>query len=93
LKAVRRSTPESKFASKYRTAATYLDDKLANELIKVYAEKRRKAPASQIARSYVDALPSSPRRPDGDREQKYARALEKARGSKLRDPGCSRKHC
>jgi len=92
LKAVRRNTAESKFASKYRTSATYLDDRLGSELIAVYTEKRKGAPASQIARSYVDALPWPPRRPDGDREQKYTTALEKAR-SKRRDACGGRKEC
>lgn len=93
LKPVRRSTLEGKFSSKYRAAATRLDDDLANELIKIYAEKRREAPASQIARSYVDALPWAPPLRDGDREQTYAKALSKARESKRQDTGCSRKHC
>lgn len=80
LKAVRRSTLEGRFASKYRSAATYLDDRVADELIKVYAEKRREAPALEIACSYVDALPCIPPLPDGDREQAYAKALDKQRG-------------
>ena len=49
LGAVRRSTLEGKFASKYRSSATYLDDGVASELIKIHAEKRREAPASDIA--------------------------------------------
>jgi ABC-type microcin C transport system permease subunit YejE len=93
LKRVRRSTLEGKFASKYRTTATYLEDDLANELIKIYAEKRRRAQASTIACSYVDALPCVPRLPDGDREQAYEKALDKGRCSKRRDIGGCRKHC
>jgi len=81
LKAVMRSTLEGKFASKYRSAATYLGDGVANELVKIHAEKRRGAPASEIARSYVDALPCIPPLPDGDREQAYTKALDKQRGS------------
>ena len=90
LEAVRRSTLEGKFASKYRSSATCLDDGVANELIKIHAEKRREAPASDIACSYVDALPCIPPLPDGDREQAYAKALDKQRGPKRQDKGGSR---
>ena len=93
LKAVRRSTLEGKFASKYRSAATYLGDGVANELVKIHAEKRRGAPASEIARSYVDALPCIPPLADHDREQAYAKALDKQRRPRRQDKCGSRERC
>jgi len=53
LAPVKRSTLEGKFASKYRTAATPLEDEIAKELIEIYDQKRRQARPSQIARSYT----------------------------------------
>jgi hypothetical protein len=93
LRAVRGKTCEGRFASKYRSTATCLDDELAIELIKIYAEKRRQAPDSEIACSYVDALPCLPPLPDVERDQTYAKYLDEARGSKRRDVGCRRKSC
>jgi hypothetical protein len=92
LTAVRRSTLEGKFASKYRAAATDLDDELAKELIQIY-EERRVDPDSAIARAYVDALPWSPPRPDSDRKETYKKMERKAGRSKQRDVCGGRKRC
>jgi hypothetical protein len=90
LKEVKRSTLVGKFASKYRSSATCLDDKLANELVEIY-EKRRADPASRIAGSYVDALPWPPPLPDGDRKKTYEKLKRNAGRSKRQAGG--RKHC
>ena len=93
LESVKRSTLEGKFASKYRTAATYLDNEIADELIKIYDERRIAARSSEIAHSYIDALPFAPSRPDGDREQAYAKMLDKRFHMNRQNSGVRRKPC
>lgn len=93
LRAVDRTTPPSQFASKYRATATCLDDELANEMIEIYDEKRNRAPRSEIARCYIDALPWPPPLRDDEREQTYAKCCDGACSSKRRDARRRRTPC
>jgi hypothetical protein len=93
LRTIRRGTSAGQFASKYRSATSYLEDEFAKELIKIYDEKRSRALRSELARSYVDALPSLPPRIDIEREQTYAKLRDDVGRSKRRDLCDSRKRC
>jgi hypothetical protein len=93
LRTVKRSTPPGQFASKYRSAATYLDERLAKEVIQIYDGKRSRAPRSEFASSYVDALPWPPPLIDVEREQTYTKCRDEACGSKREMRVKRRKPC
>ena len=74
-----RSKPEGQFSSNFRTRAHCLDDAMADEIVEVYADMRRRAPDSAIARFYDEALPWPPPKVDRQRERTYERLLAEAR--------------
>jgi hypothetical protein len=91
-----RSKPEGQFSSNFRTRSHCLDDAMADEIVGVYTEMRRRAPRSAIARSYDEALPWPPPKVDGHRERTYERLLAEARegGSTPKNPQQpSRRRC
>ena len=59
---------EGHFGSCFRSRAKPLEPELAEELIRVYNNKRREAPNSTIAKLYYDALPWLPPKIDEKRE-------------------------
>ena len=93
LSVVKRNSRPGQFASKYRSSATILESDLAKELIDIYDNRRSRALRSQLARSYVDALPWPPPLTDSEREQTYAKCSDEAFGSKRRDAAPRRKPC
>jgi hypothetical protein len=85
-------TPEAQFASNFRARATRMDESSARELIQVYRSKRRRAPASAIARTYIEALPWPPPSPDAVRVLTYEKLLTEARRSRVQRVHGGRKH-
>jgi hypothetical protein len=86
-------TYESQFAADYMARAKPIDPRQAGEVIRVYGEKRKKAPTSAIASSYAEALPSPLLKVDDRRRRKgtYEKFLREARQPQLGDPSCSRR--
>ena len=78
IRKVRRTTPESKLASKYRSGSTCIPEELADELIRIYRRRRREADPSAIACHYEQALPWPPPTIDRDRQQTYTQKLAEA---------------
>ena len=82
---------EGHFGSSFRSRAKALETDLAEELIRVYNNKRRNAPDSAIAKRYCDALPWPPPKVDEERKRTYSQKLSEARGSKTGSACGSRK--
>jgi hypothetical protein len=75
---------EGQFGSSFRSRSEPLDADLAEELVRVYTRLRKKAPLSAVAGRYVDALPWSPPKIDGERKKTYLEKLSEARGLRAR---------
>lgn len=73
----RRTTVEGGLASRFRSRAHPLSQPMAKEVIDVYRGHRDNAQTSDIARTYLDALPFDPPSPDHKREATYHRHLHK----------------
>jgi hypothetical protein len=91
-----RSKPEGQFSSNFRTRSHCIDEAMADEIVEVYTDMRRRAPNSAIAHSYDEALPWPPPKADGQRERTYETLLAEARegGSTPKNPQqTSRRRC
>jgi len=64
-----RTTWLGRFASAFRSRCTPVVKDLAKELIA--AHRRQSAKRGVVAKSYVEALPRNPPKPDTDRKAKY----------------------
>jgi hypothetical protein len=90
----RRETIEGQFSSCFRSRTTPVPEEIAEELDRVYTQKREQAETSKspaIACSYEQALPLLPLKFDRDRRARsrtYKQKLKEARRSKPRD-GCA----
>ncbi len=62
---------EGHFSSKIRSRTRPLEPKLAQEVVKVYERKRKKAPDSAVAATYDEALPWRPPKVDRSRKATY----------------------
>lgn len=82
---------EGYFGSRFRSRAKPLEPDLAEELIRVYNNKRRNAPKSALAKRYCDALPWLPPKVDEERKRTYSQMLSEAGGSRLRSACGGRK--
>jgi hypothetical protein len=60
-----------KFASKFRSRREPLEEKIAREVIQVFAEHLLASPPEALATSYIDALPYPPPVIDTDRRATY----------------------
>lgn len=78
-----RTTWVGKFASKFRSRTSPLDERLARELVEVYAEARLRAKPHELAGDYVDALPFAPPRKDCQRRNTYNALLAQAGGNRV----------
>lgn len=74
ISGVQRDTPVARFASKFRSRRQALPDDVGDELLRVYAEFRKKGAA--VATGYEDALPYTPPKVDRDRGGTYRRLLQ-----------------
>jgi len=72
-----RTTAEGQFSSKFRSNTRSLDESFAREIICNYELLRKKARKSEIATSYLDALPYLPPKEDNNRERTYTQYLAK----------------
>lgn len=89
LRGVFRETWPGCFSSKFRSRRTPLPASVADEVARVFDRKRGKATPETLARSYVDALPYPPNKPDTDRKASLAALREKAVGRRTARPkGC-----
>ncbi len=80
---VRRTTVEARLCSKIRSRAKPLVSKLADQVIRVYDEKREKAAKKSIASTYDQALPRPV--PEPDRTCKARKAKYHLFHERLRD--------
>jgi hypothetical protein len=90
-KRTRRSTLEGGFSSCFRTRSSPLIEDLAAEVIEVYQRMRKAASALSISKTYVDALPQLPPRPDTDRAGTYRRLLAECGGRVRSAHSCTNK--
>lgn len=90
LRGVRRSSPEAKFASKFRTRRLPLPASISEQMIEVYELAR--SDHGSIAQSYVDALPWPPPRVDADREATYRRLLQESAIANFASNVTTRRH-
>ncbi|MCC6285549.1 MAG: hypothetical protein IT439_09665 [Phycisphaerales bacterium] len=89
LRRVFRATWPARFSSAFRSRRTPLPATVADEIVRVFDRKRAKVSPDALAASYVDALPYSPRKPDGDRETTLAELRAKAAWKKAARTLCS----
>lgn len=75
IKDVRRATWCGRFASKFRSRKDPLDVKIAEEFRKAYGEIVSGREKAVLSRTYLDALPYSPRKIDNERETTYKEYL------------------
>ena len=83
ISGVRRGSPVAQFASKFRTGRHPLPASVGRRILKLYERFRQKAGC--VSKSYVDALPYTPPRVDGDREATYRELLGKVPPSRPRE--------
>ncbi len=79
---VRRSTWPACFSSAFRSRREPLPASVADELVRVFDPMREQAAAETLARSYVDALPYPPNKPDGERKATLTALRAAACGSR-----------
>ncbi len=89
LRRVFRATWPARFSSAFRSRRTPLPATVADEIVRVFDRKRAKVSPDALAASYVDALPYSPRKPDGDRETTLAELRAQAAWKKAARTLCS----
>lgn len=87
IEKVRRNSPISQFASKFRSSRTHLPIDLGRKVLALYTRHRRKAGA--VSRSYIDALPYPPPRVDGNRKKTYRALTGEAPIAKAKRRACS----
>lgn len=68
---VARDTAKGRFGSRFRTYSKALPPEVERELLRIYAQKVKAAPASAFASDYTDALPYPPPFPDSKRQHTY----------------------
>lgn len=72
LRRVFRATWPARFSSAFRSRRTPLPVAVADEVARVFDRKRARAKPAALARSYVDALPYPPNKPDTNRKATLA---------------------
>jgi hypothetical protein len=90
LGGVFRATWPGRFSSSFRSRRTPLPESLGAEVARVFDRKRAKAKASQLAVTYVDALPYPPNKPDTNRKATLAMLRAEAAGGKKKRQSCGR---
>ena len=68
LRSVLRDSWPQRFSSRFRSRRLPLPLAIGRELVRVYDRKRARATPGALARSYVDALPYPPNKPDANRK-------------------------
>lgn len=92
LQTVKRSTPVAAFASAFRSRRKPLRNSEAEELIRCYQAKEKKAKASDFATEYQDALPYPPSNVDRDRKRTLNRhRMEAADPKNAKKPNKSKR--
>jgi hypothetical protein len=91
LRGVFRETWPGRFSSALRLRRIPLPLAVAEEMARVFDRTRAKAEPGMLARSYVDALPYPPNRPDEARTETLAALRAEAGGrNRFKRPSCSR---
>lgn len=95
IRGVSRPTWPSRLSSKFRSRRTPLPTTVAAEVARVFDRKRAIATPESIAKSYVEALPYPPNKPDGDRRSSLDWFRAMANGSDPNKPGrpCRMQSC
>lgn len=82
LRRVSRARWPARFSSAFRSRRTPLHASMGDEIVRVFDRTRAKASPETLARSYVDALPYPPNKPDAKRKATLAALRANAAGSR-----------